>query len=174
MTKADPGPRREDDEPRDSDSEDSESSNDLIGNILRAAENAVAAPIQQLAPDHHEQETYSIASRRRSALSLRKKTIPVEDQRHPGKPGLKISRNTRNIDEVLEWETERAANKEAGLIGDSTNIAQDEDDESQYPGPLALGILLISICLEVFLVSLDRTIITTVCVSCRLITLQHG
>ena len=35
-------------------------------------------------------------------------------------------------------------------------------DGSQYPGPLALTFLTIGICLSVFLVSLDRTIVATV------------
>lgn len=163
MNNPDPGPRR-DGELQASDSDESESpSLDLIGNILRAAEEAVAAPIQQLAPDYRS-ETYSIASRQRSVRSTRssrRKVVPVEDQRHPGKPGVKISRTTRNIDEVLEWENERAANKERDHSRDSGTTTA--EDDIIYPGPLPLAILLISICLVVFLVSLDRTIITTVC-----------
>ena len=37
-----------------------------------------------------------------------------------------------------------------------------EADSSGYPGPLALLLLTIGICLSVFLVSLDRTIVATV------------
>ncbi|KAL2072957.1 hypothetical protein VTL71DRAFT_10281 [Oculimacula yallundae] len=44
-----------------------------------------------------------------------------------------------------------AAAKEAG----------EEDDETKYPGPLGLFILITGIALSVFLISLDRTIITT-------------
>lgn len=36
------------------------------------------------------------------------------------------------------------------------------EDPYDYPGPLALGLLTIGICLSVFLVSLDRTIVATV------------
>jgi hypothetical protein len=36
------------------------------------------------------------------------------------------------------------------------------EDPHDYPGPLALGLLTIGICLSVFLVSLDRTIVATV------------
>lgn len=158
----DTGSRREGDLGSDG---DSSPSTELIGNILRAVESAVAAPIQQLAPDYRS-ETYSIASRQRarsvvSSRSQRRKTIPIEDQRHPGKPGVKISRNTRNIEEVLESEVERAAKKERDQSQDS-EASTIQEDESVYPGPIALTILLISICLQVFLVSLDRTIITTV------------
>jgi len=37
-----------------------------------------------------------------------------------------------------------------------------EEDENVFPGPLPLSILIIGIALSVFLISLDRTIITTV------------
>ena len=36
------------------------------------------------------------------------------------------------------------------------------EDPHEYPGPLALSLLTIGICLSVFLVSLDRTIVATV------------
>ena len=36
------------------------------------------------------------------------------------------------------------------------------EDPHDYPGPLALSLLTIGICLSVFLVSLDRTIVATV------------
>ena len=36
------------------------------------------------------------------------------------------------------------------------------EDPHEYPGPLALAILTVGICLSVFLVSLDRTIVATV------------
>ena len=35
------------------------------------------------------------------------------------------------------------------------------EDPHEYPGPLALTLLTIGICLSVFLVSLDRTIVAT-------------
>ncbi len=36
------------------------------------------------------------------------------------------------------------------------------EDSHEYPGPLALSLLTVGICLSVFLVSLDRTIVATV------------
>jgi len=39
------------------------------------------------------------------------------------------------------------------------------EDPHEYPGPLALSFLTIGICLSVFLVSLDRTIVATVRIS---------
>jgi len=163
MNNPDPGPRRSG-EAAENDTSASPA-NDLIGNILRAAEEAVAAPIQGLAPDYRS-ETFSLASRQRSVRSLRRKSIPIEDQRHPGKPGVKISRTTRNIDEVLEREeSERTDEKEKEHSQHSSTNTIVQEDETEYPSAIALTILLISICLEVFLVSLDRTIITTVCFS---------
>jgi len=35
-------------------------------------------------------------------------------------------------------------------------------EDGKYPGSLALALLIIGICLSVFLVSLDRTIVATV------------
>lgn len=52
-----------------------------------------------------------------------------------------------------------------------------EDDENDYPGPLPLTILVIGLCLSVFLISLDRTIITTVCLyhpPCSLMLIVAG
>ena len=37
-----------------------------------------------------------------------------------------------------------------------------KSDVNQYPAPLALFFLMLAICVSIFLVSLDRTIITTV------------
>ena len=40
-------------------------------------------------------------------------------------------------------------------------------DPHEYPGPIALSLLTVGICLSVFLVSLDRTIVATVRVPCE-------
>lgn len=40
--------------------------------------------------------------------------------------------------------------------------AADADDPNQYPKPLALLVLMLGICIAVFLLALDRTIVTTV------------
>lgn len=37
-----------------------------------------------------------------------------------------------------------------------------DDDNTEYPGPFALTLIIIGICLSVFIISLDRNIITTV------------
>ena len=43
-----------------------------------------------------------------------------------------------------------------------THRVERAEDPHEYPGPLALAILTFGICLSVFLVSLDRTIVATV------------
>lgn len=55
------------------------------------------------------------------------------------------------------------ARKEREKTSHNPEVTQ---DPHQYPGPLALSILTVGICLSVFLISLDRTIIATVRTSC--------
>lgn len=38
----------------------------------------------------------------------------------------------------------------------------EEDGDHQYPGPLALTLIIVGICLSVFIISVDRNIVTTV------------
>jgi hypothetical protein len=40
-----------------------------------------------------------------------------------------------------------------------------EEDTAEYPGPLALSLIILGICLAVFTISLDRNVITTVSLS---------
>ena len=37
-----------------------------------------------------------------------------------------------------------------------------EEPDTQYPSPLPLALIVLGICLSVFVISLDRTIVTTV------------
>jgi hypothetical protein len=47
---------------------------------------------------------------------------------------------------------------------DEEKAAKDEEDaENNYPGPMGLAILSIGLMLCVFLISLNRTVITPVC-----------
>jgi len=48
------------------------------------------------------------------------------------------------------------------IAGPSIDRTVGEEDESIYPNSLELGFLILGLCLSVFLISLDRTIITTV------------
>lgn len=47
------------------------------------------------------------------------------------------------------------------------------EDPHEYPGPIALSLLTGGICLSVFLVSLDRTIVATVRASCEHLGTNH-
>lgn len=47
------------------------------------------------------------------------------------------------------------------------------EDPHEYPGRLALSLLTGGICLSVFLVSLDRTIVATVRASCEHLYINH-
>jgi hypothetical protein len=60
-------------------------------------------------------------------------------------------------DHEREAEFEKMEELSLGADGDGV-----EEEEIEYPGPLALSFLIIGLCLSVFLISLDRTIITTV------------
>lgn len=51
------------------------------------------------------------------------------------------------------------ANRE--VLGQAAPPSEDDGDH-QYPGPLALALIIIGICLSVFVISVDRNIITTV------------
>jgi hypothetical protein len=60
-----------------------------------------------------------------------------------------------------QLETEQSL-KEKERVGEQVG---GEEDEVNYPGPLGLFVLITGIALSVFLISLDRTIITTVRIS---------
>lgn len=53
-----------------------------------------------------------------------------------------------------------------GALGEASGPPYGADDDNEedasYPGPLALSLVVLGICLSVFIVSLDRNIITTV------------
>jgi hypothetical protein len=75
---------------------------------------------------------------------------PLIGSKKPGAAGVVAGRGQ---------ETEKEAENEAeGGIGPGVV----EDEESIYPGRVALTLIIIGLCLSVFLISLDRTIITTV------------
>ncbi|GKT41661.1 efflux pump roqT [Colletotrichum spaethianum] len=93
---------------------------------------------------------------------------PVTEQRHPGKAGVRISRFTRpfepDIDEeddgsdyrrqVLHLEKQRTEKRDSEL-------AQTADEKVEWIEGWPLAFLLLGICLVVFLISVDRTILTT-------------
>jgi hypothetical protein len=107
-----------------------------------------------------------------SSTSLRRRPLSQADQRHPGKAGVRISRNTRLFepDAFDEKEEEhlrqiRVAREEAlAQLAAPEPLAKSpsQKDEGEYLSGWPLILLLTGICLAVFLISLDRTIIVTV------------
>ncbi|KAF7867539.1 uncharacterized protein EAF02_009730 [Botrytis sinoallii] len=125
--------------------------------ILQPTTSPSAAPsLRHLASQSTLGESVSSAKRSRTYERPHRLSTPVEEQRHPGKPGLWSDQFMKNIDEMVDWET-KEKNEEAVAPPEP----QELDAEIEYPGTLALTILTIGLCLSVLLISLDRTIITT-------------
>ena len=61
-------------------------------------------------------------------------------------------------DAMFKTPTSKTQEAEKYAVANGTS----ENARHRYPGPLALFFLMVAICTSVFLVSLDRTIITTV------------
>lgn len=58
------------------------------------------------------------------------------------------------------------------VLGEAAGPSEDEDTE--YPAPFALTLIIIGICLSVFIISLDRNIITTVMETFMMTTFFHS
>lgn len=96
---------------------------------------------------------------------------PVTEQRHPGKTDARISRFTRQfesgIDEVDGGDYPRQvtsldmarAEKHGAVVSPSSGS---EVEGEQWVEGWRLAVLVIGICLAVFSISADRTLITTV------------
>ena len=151
---------------------------------------------------HMEHRIYATTGLARQAF--RPMSTNFEEQRHVGKPGLSITRSTKEWDPIvarsptgppkssllsLQGHSKTFSTgdqsittqsgvgtqiqSDAPLVSDDSrpysagtiegiNKVEEEKDENVYPGPLPLAFLIIGLCLSVFLISLDRTIITTV------------
>ncbi|KAI1077635.1 MFS general substrate transporter [Whalleya microplaca] len=80
---------------------------------------------------------------------------PISEQRHPGKPDVQLSRATR------PFELDTKETDEQGSQPESTT-AKDEDAAGDgFLTGIPLLLLIIGLSLVVFLISIDRTIITT-------------
>lgn len=125
-----------------------------------------APPLRHLASHPSLNGSLSKGGPRRSSL-----LTPVDEQRHPGKAGARISRFTRpfepDIDEddgedylrqVRRLEALRAQQRISSVLA-----ADALDEKNQWTEGWPLAFLVIGICLVVFLISVDRTILTTVC-----------
>ena len=121
------------------------SSNDR-NNII---EDVFGGPLRHLGRPASQTSFTTDISRRSRVLT------PITEQRHPGKEGLKISKSTRMFEPDLYEDNEFSMN------GSQTITEKDGADESFLSG-WPLTFLIVGLCLAVFLISIDRTIITTV------------
>lgn len=80
---------------------------------------------------------------------------PTYEQRHPGKEGARLTRLTRPWSPDLD----NKANRKSRI---SLRAVKTETTEDGYLKGLPLGLLVLGLCMVVFLISIDRTIITTV------------
>ena len=85
----------------------------------------------------------------------------------PGKPGKEIYQDHEAYPSQIRIErevAEDAAGKEglAEKEGEDENATDGDDEEDRYLKPVPLLLLMIGLCIAVFLLSLDRTIVVTV------------
>ncbi|TGO46484.1 hypothetical protein BCON_0322g00130 [Botryotinia convoluta] len=167
------GPRKSSDIDPNKASRNNAALNELFTDIIASA----APSLRHLASQSTLGESVSSAKRSRTYERPHRLSTPVEEQRHPGKPGLWSNQFMKNIDEMVDWETKEvnaislASTSNLDAFGARAKTEKNEvvappepqelDAEIEYPGTLALTILTIGLCLSVLLISLDRTIITT-------------
>ncbi|ESZ92109.1 hypothetical protein SBOR_7488 [Sclerotinia borealis F-4128] len=137
--------------------------NELFADIISSAEPS----IRHLA----SQKTAGEAAA--SINKPKRLSTPIEEQRHPGKVGLWSDKFMKNIDEIVDWDAAQpstislASKSEADAFaarGNDDNVVISEEPqelEVVHPGAIALTFLMVGLCLSVFLISLDRTIVTT-------------
>lgn len=169
-------PSLEGSQPRDSydheahkSSKNNKALNEIFADVISSAEPSLRHLASQNAPG----DSGCSVQRSKSYRRANRLSTPMGDQRHPGKPNLWSGRFMMDIDEIVDWEAEqnqkifKAANSsDDAFRGDDEHGVSSEEPqelETEYPGSIALTFLMIGLCLSVFLISLDRTIITTVC-----------
>jgi len=98
----------------------------------------------------------------------RRPSIPMEDQRHPGKPDAKYHSSTRNIDPATIFQAEKE-NEAIQTLSNSPSVPKSadvpelaEEDATAFVTGIPLACLIVGLMLAVFLISIDRTIISTV------------
>ncbi|KAK6859844.1 MFS general substrate transporter [Apiospora arundinis] len=98
------------------------------------------------------QENHYIKNRERRLQVL----TPISEQRHPGKAGARLSRCT------IPWDPPLDNPEDADRVDQSLRDALDKTESSnnEVKG-LSLALLITGLSLVVFLISIDRTIITT-------------
>lgn len=68
------------------------------------------------------------------------------------------SRDQNNVELSSEGETKPEANSSDK---DVSTAKEEQEDESRYPSGIRLGLVILALCLAVFLMSLDNSIIST-------------
>ncbi|KFA72079.1 hypothetical protein S40288_02253 [Stachybotrys chartarum IBT 40288] len=122
---------------------------------------AYFSPPERYLAQQRSEESFREKRKRLSAI------VEAHEQRHPGKAGVKLSRFSRPFDPDLDTKEEneyleqiRAAQGEA-LRKPAAGNQVESPESGDYLHGWPLFFLLTGICLAVFLISLDRTIITT-------------
>ncbi|KAI1650071.1 MFS general substrate transporter [Daldinia loculata] len=79
---------------------------------------------------------------------------PVGEQRHPGKPGLQFRKTSRPYELEPQVDSDRRSQRSSVTVAEAA-------DQDQFLQGIPLLLLTIGLSLVVFLISIDRTIITT-------------
>jgi hypothetical protein len=116
----------------------------------------------------HLADNSSIDSYSTKHYPARNLHTPVSEQRHPGKEGARLSRHTRDFDPVIEEEDDTPSPPPAAPCQSETN------QRDGYLHGFALQSLVLGLCLVVSLISVDRTIITTVSTSRSVVSHELG
>ncbi|KAI2471333.1 MFS general substrate transporter [Annulohypoxylon bovei var. microspora] len=88
----------------------------------------------------------------------RQLVTPVEEQRHPGKPGVQTSNSSKSFDlDILDINGQSDEQSQQT----STTEVENVDQNQFFLQGIPLILLTIGLSLVVFLISIDRTIITT-------------
>ena len=85
---------------------------------------------------------------------------PPEAMEAPKMESHEESKDGSTVPPAKEAQTTVAAEKEAGSTSKST-AENNEEEDSNYPHGAKLWVILLALCLSVFLVALDQTIIAT-------------
>jgi hypothetical protein len=100
------------------------------------------------------------------SLSSQKARVRWDDEKTLARKDSRLS----DISEFSGFETHPAIRplEKRDVLGEAAGPS--DDDDAEYPGPLPLTLIIIGICLSVFIISLDRNIITTVSIRTLLIS----
>ncbi|OLN86784.1 putative HC-toxin efflux carrier TOXA 24 [Colletotrichum chlorophyti] len=115
-----------------------------------------APPLRHLASQPSLHGSMSTGRSTRKSVGV----IPVTEQRHPGKAGARISRFTRPYEPDINEDDEDGGEAHSRTNAEAEKAEKDEKEQWLEGWPLTL--LIVGICIIVFLISTDQTIITVV------------